>query len=164
TRDIKLVVHLGVRKGVQGEAAIAAQVMDLRRVVADEDIQTTMGNDRADWMDARSPVLADRSQIAEPDADLIDESPSCLGHVGLLGCKLTPTLHSLLSVSYERRATRYAVLRSSAAQRCASAAAGSGSAADAGDSQLHARHWARALAETWRFPGLLRHRGLLLPH
>jgi len=30
TRDIKLVVHLGVRKGVQGEAAIAAQVMDLR--------------------------------------------------------------------------------------------------------------------------------------
>ena len=81
----KLVVHLRVRKGVQSEAPIAAEVMDLRRLMANEDLQATVGNDRADRMDARPAVLADRGQIAEPDADLVDEHLSRLGHVGLFG-------------------------------------------------------------------------------
>src|SRR5262245_31921770 len=64
SRHIKLIVHLGVRKGVQSKAPIAAQVMDLRRVVADEDIQAAVGNDRTDRMDTRTTVLTERGQIA----------------------------------------------------------------------------------------------------
>jgi hypothetical protein len=83
---------------VESEAAIAEEVMDLRRVVADEDIQSTPGDDRTDWMDARPTVLPDRGQRAKPDAELVDESLPCLGHVGLFGRKRAPALHGVLSV------------------------------------------------------------------
>jgi hypothetical protein len=87
---------------------------------------------------ARSPVLAHCGQITESNAELIDERPPGLGHVRLLGGKLAPTLRELLSVSHERHATRDALPLSSAAQRQASGAAESGSAADAVSHRLHA--------------------------
>jgi hypothetical protein len=83
---------------MEGEAAIAEEVMDLRRVVADEDIEAIVCEDRADRMDTRATVLPNCSQIAEPDAELIEESPSCLGHIGLLSGKRAPPLHGLLCV------------------------------------------------------------------
>lgn len=91
--------------------------MDLWRLVADEDIQAAMCDDRADRMDARATVLADRREIAESDAELVEKSPSGLGHVRLLGRKLAPTLHGVLSVHQKRRVLRHALLGASAAQR-----------------------------------------------
>jgi hypothetical protein len=49
-------------------------------------------------MDTRPAVLPDRSQIAEPDAELVDEGLPRLGHTGLLGRKIAPALHGVLSI------------------------------------------------------------------
>src|SRR5262249_57382341 len=80
-------------KGVQSVAAVAQEVVDLRRLVSDEHVEATVRDDRTDRMDARTAVLPDRRQIAEPDAELVDEGPPGLRHLRLLGCELAPALH-----------------------------------------------------------------------
>jgi hypothetical protein len=97
SRHVELIVDLAVRKRVHRVSAIAPEIMDFRRLIPDERVKAAVGNDRTDRMDARPSILADRREITEPDGELVDESPPCLGHVGLLGCKFTPTLHGLLS-------------------------------------------------------------------
>src|SRR5262249_49812704 len=82
----ELVVDLWVGKGVQSVAAVAQEVVDLRRLVSDEHVEATVRDDRTDRMDARTAVLPDRRQIAEPDAELVDEGPPGLRHLRLLGC------------------------------------------------------------------------------
>src|SRR5262249_11515280 len=93
SRDVELIVNLRVGKRVQREAAVAPQVVDLGRLVADEEVETVVGNDRTDGMDAGATVLADRRQIPEPDSKLVDKRTSGFGHRRLRGGKLTPSLH-----------------------------------------------------------------------
>ena len=70
---------------MEGETIIAATVLDLRRVVAEENIQAAVGDNRADRMDVRPTVLPARNQRAEPDTELGDERLPRLGCVGLFG-------------------------------------------------------------------------------
>src|SRR5262249_53829085 len=47
---VELVVDLAVREGVEGVAAVAEEVGELRRVVADEDVEPAVRDHRADGM------------------------------------------------------------------------------------------------------------------
>src|SRR5262249_20061172 len=62
-------------------------------MVADEQVEPVVGDDRAHRMNARPAVLADRRQISEADLELVDEGAPGFGHLRFLSCKFAPALH-----------------------------------------------------------------------
>ena len=73
--------------------------MNFRRVVANEEIETTVGNHRANRLDAGTTVLADSGRIANPKAKLVEDALSCHGPVRCVSSKFTAAFHGWIFMS-----------------------------------------------------------------
>src|SRR4030095_6204807 len=93
---VELVVALRVGEGVERVATVAAQVVHLGRVVADEHVQPAVRDHGTDGMHARPALLPDRREIAETAPELVDQRPPHLRHLGCLGREVAPALHRFL--------------------------------------------------------------------
>ena len=67
-------------------------------MVTNENVETTVCNDRADRMDAGAAIPTNRGEITEADPELIDQGPSSLCQVGPLSRELAPAFHRSVPV------------------------------------------------------------------
>ena len=77
-------------------APVPEQVVQLRRVIADEDVEPVILDDRADGVHTWTAVLADRRHVTETHGELIDHRAPDLGQLGSLSSELAPALHTLI--------------------------------------------------------------------
>src|SRR5262249_48961927 len=89
----EFVIDLRIRKGVKCKTAVAQKIVKLRRLIADEDVQAAVRDDRANGVNARAAVLPNRREITKSDAELIDERAAGFSHGGAFCRELIPTLH-----------------------------------------------------------------------
>ena len=76
-----------------------ASHMQLRRVIADEEVEPTVRDDGADGVHARPAVLANGREITESDAKLVEESAAGFGHLRSFARDFFPPVHGTPSSS-----------------------------------------------------------------
>ena len=88
----ELVVAIPGREGVHGVASVAQQVALLGRR-PDQPPESPAGDDRAERVHAGRSVAANRCEVAEPEAVLVEEGASRLGERGSGGGECLPAHH-----------------------------------------------------------------------
>src|ERR1700737_4473145 len=89
--DRELVVDLLGSCGVERVPAVTAQVVHLRCLVADEHVETTDGKRRADGVQSRRAVAAQRGEVTESGPVLVEEVVTGRGELRSATLELLPT-------------------------------------------------------------------------